>query len=464
MKKLLAVSVLAALTTTQAHAVSLGTDVDESDYRDYIVRFETQDSDDVKSTCGGLLVAGEYIVTAAHCVGERYNDGIGNAYEWEIDQGANDAIAVYQGVKYNANKKTETTYQVVDFLDRDKTEYEAYAEVDQVIAENPTFNLSKDAEDWTKGAFHYDIALLKLTNKVTQVSSAAILQSYSKSGDQWNAKNGDSFTFRGWGVDENRQSPQTMQEANIYIDYSDDIMASSDYIPKLPRGSSNNLCTSSPSSPSESCTYGTFDFITLLPAKDGSLPQSGDSGTPLEIQPNGIYALAKGTAINDTWVQFTHLSWYLPSIADAINQVTTPTNVSFDASEAGPQSHTFAVQNLTSVNETLNPYMANANGAFSLSGCDNEMLKPLESCDITVTVNDGAEKTDAILYLADTNDTSLDISYKIEETDDNGSTGGVTDGDDELETIGSDNGGGGSFGLWSLLALFGMSIKRRYSH
>ncbi|WP_439438030.1 trypsin-like serine protease [Salinivibrio costicola] len=459
MKKLLAVSVLAALTTTQANAVSLGTDVDESDYRDYIVRFETQDSDGVKSTCGGLLVAGEYIVTAAHCVGERYNDGIGSAYNWEIDQGANDAIAVYQGVKYNANKKTETTYQVVDFLDRDKTEDEAYAEVDQVIAENPTFSLSKDAEDWTKGAFHYDIALLKLTNKVSQASSAAMLQSYTRTTDTWNVNDGDSFIFRGWGRDENDATPETMQQTEINIDRKEEIWVS--YIPQLPRNFDNKLCTGDAA---ESCKYGISDLIQMRPSTAKSLPQSGDSGTPLEIQPNSVYALAKRTAFDDTWVQFTHLSWYLPSIADAINQVTTPTNVSFDASEAGPQSHTFAVQNLTSFDETLNPYIANDNGAFSLSGCDNEMLKPLESCDITVTVNDGAEKTDAILYLVDTNDTSLDISYKIEEKDDNGSTGGVTDGDDELETIDSDNGGGGSFGLWSLLALFGMSIKRRYSH
>lgn len=465
MKKLLAVSVLAALTTTQASAVSLGTDVDESDYRDYIVRFETQDSDGATSTCGGLLVAGEYIVTAAHCVGERYNpgNGITNAYNWEIDQGASNDIAVYQGIEFNAAQKTDTTYSIVSFLDRDNTEDEAFKELDQVIAENPTFNIIRDPEDWTKGAFQYDITLLKLNKKLEQNSNAAISPSYTSTTDTWNVNDGDTFTFRGWGVDENGTTPDKMQQTDIYIDYNDDIMARVDYVPRTVRESDNSLCTGEDGN----CTYGIFDFMTILPSKPASLPQSGDSGTPLEIQPNSVYAVAKRTAFDDTWVQFTHLSWYLSDIANAINKVTTPTSVTFayDENQTGTQSHTFAVQNLTSFDENIDPYFSNDDGAFSLAGdCNSATLKPLESCEITVTVNDGAEQTDATLYLADTDDTSLPISYKKVAESSGGSSDGSTDGDDsdELETVGG-GGGGGSFGLFSLLALAGLGIKRRYS-
>ncbi|OOF22240.1 hypothetical protein BZJ17_06805 [Salinivibrio sp. IB574] len=459
MKKLLAVSVLAALTTTQASAVSLGTDVDESDYRDYIVRFETQDSDGATSTCGGLLVSGEYIVTAAHCVGESYNpgNGVSNAYAWEIDQGASNAISVYQGVKYNANKKIETSYSIVNFLDRDNTEDEAYAEVDQVIAENPTFSISRDAEDWTKGAFQYDIAVLKLNSKLDQSNNAAMLQSYTSTTDTWNVNNGDSFTFRGWGLDENGATPDTMQQTDIYIDYSHEDMASADYVPRVVRESDNSSCTGD-----NNCTYGIFDFITLLPSKPESVPQSGDSGTPLEIKPNSIYAIAKRTAFDNKWVQFTHLSWYLSDIANAINKVTAPTGVTFayNENQIDTKSHTFAVQNLTSLDENINPYIVNDNGEFDVKGCENTVLKPLESCEITVTVNDGAEQTDTSLALADTNDTQITISYtKVAEAG-NGGGDGSTDGDDSDELDNIDSSGGGSFGILSLLILAGLGLKR----
>lgn len=276
MKKLLAVSVLAALTTTQASAVSLGTDVNESDYRDYIVRFETQDSDGVTSTCGGLLVAGEYIVTAAHCVGERYHpgNGITSAYNWEIDQGASNGIAVYQGIKFNASKKTDTTYSIVSFLDRDNTEDEAFKELDQVIAENPSLGVRTLPEDYTKSAFFYDIALVKLNTKVEQNSNAAMLPSYTSTTDTWNVNDGDTFTFRGWGVDENDATPDTMQQTDIHIDRVGEGMTAGDYVPKLPINVDMSGCEVG----DPTCFYTILDLISFMPESAASLPQRGDSG------------------------------------------------------------------------------------------------------------------------------------------------------------------------------------------
>ncbi len=460
MKKLLTVSILAALASSQAHAVRSGSDVAESDYRDYIVRFEAADTTGNTSTCGGLLVAGEYIVTAAHCVADYSHNGTNAEYQWWTDNGADNSISIYQGVNFNADKKTDTTYQVVNFLDLDETETAANNEAYAVQASKPAvdwnFDNNRRGATWSHGAFHYDIALIKLGKKISQTSHAAMLPSYDAATGNWNVQGEDTFIFRGWGKDETGQTPANMQQTElVYTSVHPTWIGFAAYIPNMPRTTSNNqACTGAPL---ETCVYGQIDFNLLFPTTVGGTPSTGDSGTPIEIAPNQVYALAKAEHLSNApeWVQFTHYSWYLESMAQHINKVVAPSSMEFEFTEGKSETSTqkFAIQNLTAFNETVNLYVTGGGNVFEVSGCDTT-LEPLQSCEATVTIKGAAQPANATLFIGDSNDASVALSYTATETDGSGESG------TEPPTAGG-SGGSGSIGFFGLLAMMSFVQIRR---
>ncbi|MFC5077609.1 Trypsin [Vibrio thalassae] len=89
---------IASLSCTNALAVKYGSEVAASEYKDYIVRFALENHSK-SMDCGGLLITGDYIVTAAHCVADLGIDDSGKVtFDYFIDNGASNKIRVYQSV------------------------------------------------------------------------------------------------------------------------------------------------------------------------------------------------------------------------------------------------------------------------------------------------------------------------------------------------------------------------------
>ncbi|MFL7013652.1 trypsin-like serine protease [Enterovibrio norvegicus] len=461
MKNLVSVAVIAALTTFNAHAVRLGSDVAESDYSDYVVRFEVKDTTGQTATCGGLLVAGEYIVTAGHCVGAYNHNGANTEYLWWSDNGASNSISVFQGVEYFADKKTETTYRVVDILSS-FTDVHAAAnvEVDAVKANYPTSNWAQHdfvfTDSYLTGAFHHDIALVKLNTKISQTTHAAMTPMYDSVNNAFNVAGDDSFTFRGWGVNEFLERPSTMQSTELVLKSDDPTWTSgAHYIPNAPRdNSTDDPCVNVGT---ELCVYPLMDFSFLYPTTLTATPSSGDSGTPLEINKNHVFSIAKAEhlSINPEWVQLTNLGWYLPVIADQVNKVVAPSHMEFTYQEGVSETKTVKVafQNLTGLTETLNPYLLGDTSVFSVSGC-NTALQPLESCEISLTIVGEANYAVVNMFLGDSNDTVVPVEYMAELTSDSDAS------TDDSSNAGG-GGGGGTVGWMTLFAMFALIGARR---
>lgn len=469
MKKFLAISVIAALST-QVHAVRLGDDVNESDYRDYIVRFQVADTSDNISSCGGLLVGGEYIITAGHCVGDYHYNGTNIEYLYFVDNGADNTITISQGVNYNDDISSRS-YQVVDFINLNQVRDTAYAEGNAVKVANAASGFDWSIHDarytntYTLGAFHYDIALLKLNTKVDQQFHAAITPAYDSISNSFNVAAEDTFTFRGWGRDENNQVPSKMQETEITWGSTNATwLNNTSYIPNMPRINPNIAeCANA----GDLCTYGMMDYARFFPNTIGGTPSRGDSGTPLEIAPNKVVALAKSehTAGLPEYVDFTHYGWYLPSLVAQIDKLAAPTKVdfSFAKSATDNQSHTFAIQNLSTISESIAPLLTGDTERFEVAGC-NQTLASMESCEITVTAKPApqsenissqstSDEANVTLSLGDSAGTSFPISSTVSTAESGGESGNGGSGG---------GGGGGSTGIITMLALAGLLFRRKH--
>ncbi|WP_278183653.1 trypsin-like serine protease [Vibrio misgurnus] len=483
-KSLFTLSLLASIVAFNSHAVRMGEDVSEDEYSDYIVRFEAHDGKGT-TTCGGLLIAGEYILTAAHCVGDQRRENLTWVYDWWIDAGASNNIKVYQGTAFNAPKTTTTTYQVLNLLKED-ADYallyqEARAEYEYLKAQNPSFEWSRQdnrfQSDSFRGANFHDIALIKLATAVSQTSHAAITPAFDRTTQTFNAQANQRMLFKGWGRDETGQKPQTMQK--VYLNWltkppewaTGTMISDVNYIPNFLRYQAQleeTLERCSAADITRNCIYGYYDFTALVPDVKGATPDTGDSGTPLELEPNKIIALAIRTVSytgTPEFSQFTHLGWYLPHIASKINAITAPKQLDFvvevESEEVivPPMTTTFAVQNLTDIDQTLAPYLVGAVNE-TVSGCDTT-LKPTQSCEITVTF-EGANQ--ATLHLGDNSDTSLPISLSVEvkaDDEDQGNNNGDNNNNGGDNSTSGGSGGGGSMGFWSLLLGVVLCLRKR---
>ncbi|MEI8659260.1 trypsin-like serine protease [Vibrio sp. Hal054] len=453
MKKL-AVAMLSILATSHyAHAVRLGSAVSDANYKDYIVRFEVKSTDGLTYTCGGLLLKGQYVLTAGHCVGTEYSttttpDGYTTTeYQKWIDNGASNAITLYQSVDYYGNATT-TTYSVIELVNDgySKARTEAVDELDYVrsqysSADWSTYATTSDLQSFV-GVGHHDLALIKLNTVLSQKHSARLTPIYDTASNTFNVNLGDSLTFRGWGVDETDTYPSVMQQTTLALNYS-----TMEYNPLSPTNTGD--MTACENSASDFCNYSLADYFKMYPTTLTSLPDKGDSGTPVVSSSDQVFSVAK--SVNRptyTYASFTNIGWYLPYIIDSIDSLSAPKKVTLNSAH---KTTSFWIQNLRASSETINPTVGdNSANTFSISGCASVTLASMESCQVTLTYSGSTEGETARIYLADSLSTNISLSYSNPSS----STGG---GEGE-------GGGGGAVGPWGMLLMMAFAfIRRRYA-
>ncbi|MEQ6344826.1 trypsin-like serine protease [Vibrio cyclitrophicus] len=451
-----AISVLAALTSLSAQAVRHGNDVTEANYRDHTVRFQLSSTSGATNTCGGLLIAGEYILTAGHCIGDNaYTANYSEYIPW-LDGGASNSISVFKGIEYDGVEFT-TTYSNLDVYGSFESEYNSV--ISELTYLETVHGASKFANqrtwqdlDWTRKTGARDIALIKLASKIPQQHQASIKPIFDSASNTYNVESGDSFTFRGWGRDENNSVPTVMQETTLELSFTQD-----QYNPNKPVETSDTtiLCSGS----SSDCEIRIKDRLTIKPTVVTGTASSGDSGTPMLIA-NDAVLIASSESGDHSQNLFTNIGSYLENIATLINKVTAPSSMTFDIDENSTNTivSTFKVQNLTQFTDSVSPSLTGDTHNFTITGCGANM-NTYDSCELTLTLNPNGtaqtEDSDVVLHLNDTDNTTIPISLTV--TPDSTDTTDPTDPTDPDEGEGSTSTGGGSGGgSTSLLSILGL--------
>ncbi|QFT13293.1 trypsin-like serine protease [Vibrio sp. THAF190c] len=447
--------VLAALVSINAHAVRFGTDVSEDDYRDHTVRFQVENGNGSTISCGGLLIAGEYILTAGHCSGSSTYAANYTEYIPWLDGGASNDISVFVGIDYNGTEH-KTTYSNMDVYGSFESAHNSL--LTELTYLESIFGASKFTAqrgwqdlDWTRRTGFRDIALIKLNTKIEQQHQAALMPVFDSVSSSYNIVSGDTFTFRGWGRTETGASPSTMQETSLALPFTE-----SQYNPNKPVDSSST--TTDCSASVANCELRIKDYMVIKPTVVGGTASSGDSGTPMLTSEDRAFAIASTENAAHTQNFFTNIGSYLENIASEINKVTAPSSMSFDMDTDATDTlvTTFQVQNLTQFTDNISPSLTGDTHNFEVSGCDSD-LDTYQFCKVTVRVNPNgnAQTNDSnvVLHLNDTNNTMIPISLTVKDSS-------VTP--PPTDTGGSSSGSsGGSTGLFSLLGLLMLGRLRK---
>lgn len=465
-----AICVLAALTSMSAHAVRHGSDVTQANYRDHTVRFELTTASGDTSTCGGLLIAGEYILTAGHCTGDSaYTANYSEFIPW-LDGGASNTISVFKGVDYDSEEFT-TTYSNLDVYGTFESEYNSVnSELTHLESVHGASKFANQRTwqdlDWTRKTGARDIALIKLGEKIPQQHQASVLPIFDSVTNNYNVETGDSFTFRGWGRDENNAVPSVMQETTLELPFTQD-----DYNPNNPVDSTDTSVACGVST--INCEIRIKDRLTIKPTVVTGTASSGDSGTPLLIG-NEAIMIASTESVDHSQNLFTNIGSYLENIATAINKVTAPSSMKFNIDENSTNTivSNFKVQNLTQFTDSVTPSLTGDTHNFTVTGCGAN-LATYASCELTLTLNANGtaqtEDSNVVLHLNDTDNTTIPISLTV--TPDNTDPTDPTEPTDPTDPTDPDNGsgststgggsGGGSTGLLSIVGLLALIRLRK---
>lgn len=507
-RTILSLTMSTLLISANVHAVAYGEDVLTSEYQDHTVRFEvfhpSDGGDKNKTTCGGLLIAGQYILTAGHCIGTRIStqDDENKRYDWYVDNGAENEITVFQGIEVDTPNRTTLKYSVIDIdttsADHDVIDAAWHEEYEFVKNRHPEFDWGQ--MEWLltqrtgkpKAHRHQDIGLIKLEKAIPQMTHAAIVAAFDPIEQTFRISDEQRFTFKGWGrTDKYPQPTTTMQKTELIWRYTGGTeefggeggwVNDATYAPNFAKQRTEGTppvesCTDN----THNCFYGKTDFFPLFPTRKASLPLSGDSGTPLMLDSNQVIAIAKSTHghLNPEFTMFTHVGHYIPLLIDRIDTLAAPASiqevfeveVEFEGSieqsgltweqlELEPITTSFVVQNLTKETLTLKPFFQGNNVEVTVKGCENETLQPSQFCEMTVSMN-GLGST--VLHFGDNRNTEMPISLSIKEIvnpDEN-------NGDNPDENNGDGGGGGdtgssgGSMGLFSLLLMVVLRTMRQ---
>ncbi|MCY9870417.1 trypsin-like serine protease [Vibrio barjaei] len=334
----------------------------ESEYRDYLVKISTPNG-----SCGGGLIAGRFILTAAHCAEVE-----GHITIWQDVNTGWDSNNVY-----STTYKLHTVQRGKEYAERltytrDMYESLGYIEVDvngdgftrnvdsglpywfdflldkDYIEEVRNYDTNKAIGTETNKSFEdhlgnkynlfLDLAILELEEPILHNSSFA-LGFIRDENFQQIIPNGQTFTFNGWG--------QTGEKPEDYY-----------YPTRLMQGelelTASEMYDNCP--PEEIYCYSPFKPTLLFthPEDDGQGVGSGDSGTPIILN-NVAYGVGSTVSMSTPYQsRFYEFAPHKQFILNAINEVTTPQLDIIKVPVIGNgQSFDYVIQNFTNNTATI---------------------------------------------------------------------------------------------------------------
>jgi hypothetical protein len=414
---------LAFIFSSATYAGSSGVEITQAQFQDYLVYV-------ANSGCGGQLVAGKFVITAAHCVGDF---GVAQSAQWN-DISSDGLLTDAQVSAINprvifgsANKTTGTEY--VYRYQHDSNARSSYLE--QVTADFMTQTSVVDGDLlWGKPHLAGDIMIYELSTPVLQQSAAILLNSNTNLSDQADVK------WTGWGA--------TLSDQTGFPDVAHAGLISYSVYPYS----------------NWSQLIGFNIDIEKATTKNGSNICSGDSGSPLTVNGKVLgYVSSSTLACGDTGsvASLTSASFYLPWIAAQINSVNTVSKKELKVTSAGTHSVTWTipVQNLKTTDVTFTPELIDTTGLFSsndLSNCEGTFTTG-SSCEISVTFNAaGAQVANNVTATLKLNsEVSIPLSYLIQTPIPAPNNGGNSGG----------SSGGGSTSPYVLAGMLALSLAKR---
>ena len=444
MKKTLLAMSVTLLVSTHALAGTNGVEVTDDTFNDYLVFATTNTLNN--AGCGAQLVAGKYVITAAHCIISAW--GNNQSEKWmtiPADGVLTEALITETQPRVYFGKKEKT--QGVEFYAKSvyihpeyvfgfqhpTTQVSAYEE-----AEATAFMAATGVTDGdlmgSRPSVWGDIMVYELADTVAQQSAALIAVSNKQIANQ------ATLNWTGWGITEAGTTPLVAHTGSISY-------------------------TAYPYSDWQSLYWFYNIDIETATTKDGSNICSGDSGSPVLVDGKVLGYVSSSTmgcGDADSRTSLTAGWFHLPWLASKINAINTVGKATLEAPAAGEHTVTWTipVQSLKVADVTFAPEIIDSTGLFTsddLANCEGTFATG-ESCELHVTFNAAGSTVSsaksATLKLND--ETSIPLSFAI-VTDNGGGENG-----------GSDNGGGSSGGSsgggsmnWLVLAGLGLATLVR---
>lgn len=445
MKKTLLAMSVTLLVSTHALAGSNGVEVTDDTFNDYLVYAMANNN-----ACGAQLVAGKFVITAAHCI--RQSWGNNQSEKWmtiPADGVLSETLITETQPRVYFGKKEKT--QGVEFYAKSvyihpeyvfgfqhpTTQVSAYEEAEATAFMAATGVTDAELTGVRPDVFA-DIMVYELADTVQQQSAALIAVSNKQIANQ------ATLNWTGWGRTETGATPLVAHTGSISY-------------------------TAYPYSDWQSRLFFTLDQEKAT-TKDGSNICSGDSGSPVLVDGKVLGYVSSSTmgcGDADSVTSLTAGWFHLPWLASKINAINTVGKATLEAPAAGEHTVTWTipVQSLKVDDVTFAPEIIDSTGLFTsddLANCEGTFATG-ESCELHVTFNAAGSTVSsaktATLKLND--ETSIPLSFAIVTDNGGGDNGGGDNG-------GGDNGGGSSGGSsgggsmnWLVLAGLGLATLVR---
>jgi len=373
-----------ATATIPAHAVWYGEEVSQENAPDYQV-FVTGNS----RMCSGQIIAGKYVITAAHCVmsyGADYRNfilarkGITDVPERIDDKALLESVLTREEFAYDiyfgsneqfGGKRVEVSEIITNPYYVWEYRYGAFTDKRKQLLND--FN----SDLYIAG----DLTIFKLSETVQQ-ETASILDV----GDIISPA-GKGATLTGWGLNEDGYTESNLHKIQFAIGALPSNLGIPDGLSRRD-GNTHPLAKSS------------YDYPTLRRVDDGNgnLQQSdkGDSGSPVISNGFTLGFVSGGTKFEDgsEGTGMTGPAYWIkndPWIARHIDAVNTVSKVALSIdSDFTTKEWVIPVQSLklndVEINSTAN-LLNNSDNGFAVNSDCNPILKTGDYCSITLTYN-----------------------------------------------------------------------------